>query len=322
LSYKGFTATFQFYEKAVKLANVEYDVVIIGGGAAGISAACWCGELGLSAVLLESNAELGGQLNYVFNPIKNHLGVETANGQEMRDIFVSQMQNFKFDILTNSAVSKVDFDKKTVSLSDGKTLSFKALVIATGVRRRKLNIKGETEFVGKGIIESGKRDGKTLVGKTVCVIGGGDAALENALILAEFAEKVFLIHRRETFRGRDEFLQQILTNPKIEILRNTHLIEIIGSKNVEAVKLKNNIEFILPTDAIIFRLGVEPNTELFRDKIASDEFGYIKIDGNCETNLRNMFAVGDVANRLSPTVSSAVGAGTTAAKVIWERLNL
>jgi thioredoxin reductase (NADPH) len=322
LSYKGFTATFQFYEKAVKLANVEYDVVIIGGGAAGISAACWCGELGLSAVLLESNAELGGQLNYVFNPIKNHLGVETANGQEMRDIFVSQMQNFKFDILTNSAVSKVDFDKKTVSLSDGKTLSFKALVIATGVRRRKLNIKGETEFVGKGIIESGKRDGKTLVGKTVCVIGGGDAALENALILAEFAEKVFLIHRRETFRGRNEFLTQILTNPKIKILRNTQLVEIIGSKNVEAIKLKNNAKFILPTDAIIFRLGVEPNIELLRDKIDSDEFGYIKIDGNCETNLRNMFAVGDVANRLSPTVSSAVGTGTTAAKVIWQRLNL
>jgi thioredoxin reductase (NADPH) len=322
LSYKGFTATFQFYEKAVKLANVEYDVVIIGGGAAGISAACWCGELGLSAVLIESNAELGGQLMSVFNPIENHLGVETANGREMRDIFVRQMQNFKFDILTNSAVSNVDFDKKTVSLSDGKTLSFKALVIATGVRRRKLNIKGETEFVGKGIIESGKRDGKTLVGKTVCVIGGGDAALENALILAEFAEKVFLIHRRETFRGRNEFLTQILTNPKIEILRNTQLIEIIGSKNVEAIKLKNNAKFILPTDAIIFRLGVEPNIELLRDKIDSDEFGYIKIDGNCETNLRNMFAVGDVANRLSPTVSSAVGTGTTAAKVIWQRLNL
>lgn len=296
--------------------------MIIGGGAAGISAACWCGELGLSAVLIESNAELGGQLNYVFNPIKNHLGVETANGQEMRDIFVSQMQNWQFDILTKAAVSKVDFDEKTVSLSDGKTLSFKALVIATGVRRRKLNIKGETEFVGKGIIESGKRDGKTLVGKTVCVIGGGDAALENALILAEFAEKVFLIHRRETFRGRNEFLTQILTNPKIKILRNTQLIEIIGSKNVEAIKLKTDTEFILPTDAIIFRLGVEPNTEFFRDKIMKDEFGYIKIDGNCETNLRNIFAVGDVANPLSPTVSSAVGTGTTAAKVIWQRLNL
>ncbi len=296
--------------------------MIIGGGAAGISAACWCGELGLSAVLIESNAELGGQLNYVFNPIKNHLGVETENGQEMRDIFVSQMQNWQFDILTKAAVSKVDFDEKTVSLSDGKTLSFKALVIATGVRRRKLNIKGETEFVGKGIIESGKRDGKTLVGKTVCVIGGGDAALENALILAEFAEKVFLIHRRETFRGRNEFLTQILTNPKIKILRNTQLIEIIGSKNVEAIKLKTDTEFILPTDAIIFRLGVEPNTEFFRDKIMKDEFGYIKIDGNCETNLRNIFAVGDVANPLSPTVSSAVGTGTTAAKVIWQRLNL
>ncbi len=322
MSYKGFTATFQFYEKAVKLANVKYDVVIIGGGTAGISAACWCGELGLIAVLIEKNAELGGQLLSVFNPIKNHLGVETANGQEMRDIFVRQMQNFKFDILTNSAVSKVDFENKTLSLSDGKTLHFKALVIATGVRRRKLNIKGETEFIGKGIIESGKRDGKTLVGKTVCVIGGGDAALENALILSEFATKVFLIHRRENFRGRNEFLTRILNNPKIEILRNTQIIEIIGNKNVEAIKLKNEAEFILPTDAIIFRLGVEPNTELFRDKIVSDEFGYIKINGNCETNFSSIFAVGDVANRLSPTVSSAVGTGTTAAKVIWERLNL
>jgi thioredoxin reductase (NADPH) len=322
LSYKGFTATFQFYEKAVKLANVKYDVVIIGGGAAGISAACWSAELGLSAVLIESNNDLGGQLNYVFNPIKNHLGVETANGREMRDIFVRQMQNRQFDILANSAVMMVDSDKNLVSLSNGKTLYFKALVIATGVRRRKLNIKGEAEFVGKGILESGKRDAKTLIGKTVCVIGGGDAALENALILSEFAEKVFLIHRRENFRGRSEFLTKILTNPKIEILRNTQLLEINGNNKVEAIKLKNNANFILPTDAIIFRLGVEPNTELFRDKISLDEFGYIKIDGNCETNLQNIFAAGDVANRLSPTVSSAVGTGTTAAKVIWQRLNL
>jgi thioredoxin reductase (NADPH) len=322
LSYKGFTATFQFYEKAVKLANVEYDVAIIGGGAAGISAACWSAELGLNAVLVESNAELGGQLNYVFNPIKNHLGVETANGREMRDIFVRQMQNFKFDILTNCAVSKVDFENKRLLLIDGKTLSFKALVIATGVRRRKLNIKGETEFIGKGIIESGKRDAEKLRGKTVCVIGGGDAALENALILSEFAEKVFLIHRRESFRGRNEFLTQILLNPKIEILRNTQIVEIIGNNKIEAIKLKNHTEFFVRTDAIIFRLGVEPNTELFRDKISLDDFGYIKIDGNCETNLSNIFAGGDVANRLSPTVSSAVGTGTTAAKVIWKRLNL
>jgi thioredoxin reductase (NADPH) len=322
LSYKGFTATFQFYEKAVKLATVNYDVVIIGGGAAGISAACWAGELGLSAVLIESKHELGGQLLSVYNPIKNHLGVETANGREMRDIFVRQMQNFKFDISLDAAVVTVDFDKKSVELNTGKLLTAKALIIATGVRRRKLNINGETEFIGKGILESGKRDGKTLVGKTVCVIGGGDAALENALILSEFAEKVFLIHRRETFRGRNEFLRQISTNPKIEILRNTQIVEVIGNNRVEAVKLKNNTEFILPTDAIVFRLGVEPNTQLFRDKISSDELGYIKIDGNCETNLSNIFAVGDVANRLSPTVSSAVGMGTTAAKVIWERLNL
>jgi thioredoxin reductase (NADPH) len=322
LSYKGFTATFQFYEKAVKLANVEYDVVIIGGGAAGISAAFWSSELGLSAVLVESNNELGGQLNYVFNPIKNHLGVETANGQEMRDIFVRQMQNHRFDILTNSEVSAIDFDKHIVSPFDGKTLHFKTLVIATGVRRRKLNIKGEAEFIGKGIIESGKRDAETLVGKTVCVIGGGDAALENALIMSEFAAKVFLIHRRETFRGRDEFLQQILSNPKVEIMRNTQIVEIVGNKNVEAVRLKNDAEFNLPTDAVIFRLGVEPNTELLRDKINSDDFGYIKVDGNCETNVSNIFAVGDIANRLSPTVSSAVGMGSTAAKVIWQRLNL
>jgi thioredoxin reductase (NADPH) len=322
LSYKGFTATFQLYEKAVKLANVKYDVVIIGGGAAGISAACWSAELGLSAVLLESNTEFGGQLNYVFNPIKNHLGVETANGQELRDVFVRQMQNFQFDILTNSAVAAVDFKSKTVLFFDGKTLYFKALVIATGVRRRKLNIKGETEFIGKGILESSKRDAKTLYGKTVCVIGGGDAALENALILSEFAKKVFLIHRREKFRGRDEFLQQILSNPKIEIMRNTQIVEINGNDRVEAIKLKNHAEFFVQTDAVIFRLGVEPNTELFRDKIALDEFGYIKIDSNCETNMNNVFAVGDVANRLSPTISSAVGMGTTAAKVIWQRLNL
>ena len=301
-----------------------YDVIIIGGGAAGISAALWCDELGLNALLLESKRELGGQLLRVYNPIKNHLGVETENGQELRDIFVKQIKGRKFSIEFESKVSEVDLKTKRVFLENGKTFSARALVIATGVRRRKLNIKGEEEFRNHGIIESGKRDAELIGGKRVCIVGGGDAAVENALILSETAAQVFIVHRRSQFSARPEFIGKVQSNKKIKIFTETVLSKILGKTNVESVELRNTTTgetTALPVEAVLLRIGVEPNTELFRDALEFDKSGYIKTEANCQTSLENIFAIGDVANPLSPTVSTAVGTGAVAAKVIYDKIN-
>ena len=301
---------------------MSYDVIIIGGGAGGISAGCWCAELGLKALLLEAETQLGGQLLRTHNAIKNHLGVEAENGREMRDIFVRQTKNYNFSRRTNAEVSFADLENKIVTLQTGESFSARALIIATGIRRRKLGVAGETELKGKGILESGKRDAEKVRDKNVCIVGGGDAALENALILSETARKVTLVHRRKDFRARPEFLEKALQNPSIEILTEASVTKIIGHGKVEAVEIKNENEiFILPVEAVLIRAGVEPNTELFRGKLKLDENGYIEIDSRCETSAENIFAVGDVANPLAPTISSAVGMGATAAKVILDKLS-
>jgi thioredoxin reductase (NADPH) len=302
---------------------MNYDVIIIGGGAGGISAACWCAELGLKALLLESNAELGGQLLWTHNPVKNHLGVEAENGRELRDICVSQAKNYNFSLRTGAEVADADLENKIVTLRNGETFSARALIIATGIRRAKLGVAGEKELKGRGVLQSGKLDAEKVREKNVCVVGGGDAALENVLILAETARKVTLLHRRKDFRARAEFLEKARQNSSIEILTDSVVTRIIGDEKVEAVEIKNNNRvFVLPVEAILIRIGVEPNTELFRGKLKLDKNGYIETGSLCETSADKVFAVGDAANPLAPTVSGAVGMGATAAKVILDKLSL
>ncbi len=302
----------------------KFDAIIIGGGAAGISTAFWCDELGLDALLLEEKNELGGQLLWTYNAIKNHLGIEAENGRELCDIFLKQIKNHRFKLKLASEIDEIDLENKNIRLKNGEIYSAKFIVIATGVSRRKLKVAGEEKFKNKGIIESGKRDQKLINGKITAIIGGGDAAFENALILAATASEIFLIHRSEKFRARAEFIEKVIGNRKIKILTETRVQTIIGSERVEAVELVNsqtNEVQILPVNAILIRAGVEPNTDLFHGKIQLDKNGYIKVNQNCETNISKVFAVGDVANPLAPTVSSAVGTGATAAKIITTLLN-
>lgn len=304
---------------------MNYDVIIIGGGAAGMSAALWCAELNLKALLIESGAELGGQLLWTHNEIKNHLGIEAADGRELRDVFVRQIADRKYTLKLNSKIIAADFVNKSVALETGETFSAGNLIIATGVRRRKLNVEGEEKFKGKGIIESGKRDAEMVVNKRVCIIGGGDAAYENASILARTAAKVTLVQRGKLSRARPEFVKPAKNNRKIEILTETIVVKIIGGERVEAIELENTTtkkQTQIAVEAVLLRIGVEPNTELLRGAVETDENGYIKINRNCETNLKGIFAVGDVANPIAPTVSSAVGTGATAAKAIFAGLNL
>lgn len=305
--------------------NMNFDVIIIGGGAAGISAALWCDELGLNALLLESKSELGGQLLWTHNQIKNHLGADAENGRELRDRFLKQIESRKFTVRLQSEIGDVDFENKAVSLVGGERFSARFLIIATGVRRRKLNVEGEEKFAGKGIIESGKRDADSAKGQNALIVGGGDAAFENALILAETAADVTLVHRGKFFRARAEFIEQARNNPKIKITTETVLKKIIGDERVKAAELENpqtKQNFTIAVETILVRIGVEPNTDFLRGTIDLDENGYIKIDCYCETNVKDVFAVGDAANPLAPTVSSAVGMGATAVKTISFRFQV
>jgi len=306
-----------------KVENNAFDVVIIGGGPAGLSTALWCDELGLSAVILEKEKEFGGQLLWTFNTIENHLGITAKNGRELCGVFLRQTEKRNFSRYLETDIEKVDLRQKIIYLINSEEFSGKAIVIATGVRRRKLNIPGEDFFCGKGIIDSGKKNADKIENKNVVIVGGGDAALENVLILSEKAKKVYLVHRRKEFRGREEFIEKVQKNGKVEILLETELVEINGDETVRSVKVKNlktNEKRDLEAESVLLRIGIEPNTELFQGQINLDNSGYIEIDSSCQTNLENIFAVGDVANPVAPTISSSVGMGATAVKEILFQL--
>ncbi|MDX6530349.1 MAG: thioredoxin reductase [Blastocatellia bacterium] len=299
-----------------------HDVLIIGSGPAGLSAARWCDELGLDTLVLEQSEEVGGQLLSIHNPINNYLGLQIDNGRELRDRFVEQTKDCDFDLWTKVEIESLDLKAKRVVLRSGEDLKAIAIIIATGLRRRKLGIPGENEFVGRGMIES-SGDRQAFAGKDVCVIGGGDAAAENAMLLAEVCPTVTLVHRGKKLRARREFTEQLHTNHCITVFPESVVHRIIGRDQVEAVEIERSgaiKPFQMAVQGVLVRIGFQPNSELFCDQLQIDERGFVLINGTQETSAENVFAIGDIASPLAPTISGAVGGGATAAKVIASRL--
>lgn len=300
-----------------------HDVIIIGAGAAGLSAALWCDELGLETLVLEESSEIGGQLLQVYNPIENYLGVRARDGRELRDQFAEQVKDSDFDLWTDAEIKSVDLHARRVALRSGEELQAISIIIATGVRRRRLGIPGETELTGRGVMESGTRDRDLFAGQDVCIVGGGDAAAENALLLAEVCPTVTVVHRSKQLRARREFVERLSGEHCITVFKESEVRRIIGTEEVEGVEIMRQgalKSFEMAVRGVLIRIGVEANTELFREQVHMDERGYIVVTGEQETSIGNVFAVGDVSNPLAPTISGATGAGATAAKVIASRL--
>lgn len=301
-----------------------HDVIIIGAGPAGLSAAFWCDELGLDTLVLEQAEQIGGQLHRVYNPIHNYLGLKTRNGQELLELFSRDVDDADFDLWTGTVIDSADLRAKRISLRSGEVLQAISIIIATGVRPRELGIPGEKELAGKGVIESGTRDRELFKGKDVCVIGGGDAAVENALLLAEVCPTVTVVHRGKKLRARREFAERVQPNNAITVFTESVVTRIMGDAAVEAVEIhrKSGLKpFQLAVRGVLIRIGVEPNTDLFRDQLQVDEKGYVGVNSEQETSVPMVFAAGDVSNPLAPTISGATGASATAAKVIASRLN-
>lgn len=300
-----------------------HDVIIIGAGPAGLAAAFWCDELGLDTLVLEQAEEIGGQLHRVYNPITNYLGLKTQHGQELLEIFSRDVSEAGFDLWTGTEIESVDLRARRISLRSGERLQAISIVLATGVRPRTLNIPGEKELQGKGMIESAARDRELFAGQDVCVVGGGDAAVENALLLADVCATVTLVHRGRKLRARREFVERLQPNHAVTVFTESVLTRIIGEDHVEAVEIvrKDGLKpFQLAVRGVLIRIGVEPNTEMVREQLQLDQQGFVNVNSEQETSVPMVFAIGDVSNPIAPTISGATGAGATAAKVIASRL--
>ncbi|MCC6452634.1 MAG: NAD(P)/FAD-dependent oxidoreductase [Acidobacteria bacterium] len=302
------------------MASVEKDVVIIGGGPAGMAASIWCSDLGLSNIVLERGDSTGGQLKKIFQPVRNYPGIQEIDSRKLADEFAEQAKALGGDLRIDSSAASIDPKALRVELASGEWIKAKAVVLATGVRRRRLDLPGETEL--SGVLESGAKQAAETTNARVVVVGGGDAAFENALILAKFASEVTLVHHSSHFRARAEFLEPVRQNPKIKIIENAVVTDLFGSDGkLQAVGLKDpsGVQRI-ETDFLLVRTGVMPNSELVEGLVTWDARGYVIIDANCETSAPMIFAIGDVAAPSAPTIATAVGHAATAVKVIKARL--
>lgn len=291
----------------------NFDAVIIGGGPGGMSAAMWFDDLGQSVLLIDRAAELGGMLLNIHAPITNYLGCTAANGREMRDRFAAQLSS-RIEVKLSAEITAVNAAEGYVECG-GEKIGYRALIFAAGVRRRTL--PAVEAFSGKGVMESGARDRRDAAGKRVVIVGGGDAALENAVILSEFAREVSVVHRGGKFSARAEFVEKAAAAGNVNFVMNSEVAELCGGETLSSVSVRSKETAELSSigaDRILVRIGTEPNSELLADIVEMDEQGYISVDANCRTSFANIYAVGDAANPLSPTIATAAGMGATAAK--------
>ena len=296
----------------------NHDVIIIGGGPAGMSALIWCHSLGLRGVLIEQSPELGGQMLEMYHRVIDYPGLVAENGRELRDQFAAQLDLLQLDYRTGRKIEEVDLGQRRARCG-GEWLQGRGVIIATGARKRRLGIPGEERFEIRGVSFSATRDHSLYAGKKVSVIGGGDSAVQNSLLLARICPSVTLIHRSDKYRARPDWLEQARENPRVTIIDNAEAKAVEGGERVERLVIQDTRTGeikIIDTEGVFIRVGVAPNTEMFRGQIETDEAGFIKTDQRQQTSVEMVYAAGDVCRPACLSVATAVGQGAISAKDI------
>ena len=291
------------------------DLVILGGGPAGLTAAIYASRAKLNMLLLE-NALLGGQVRNSFT-IENYPGFRTIEGTELADRMQEQAEAVGAVIDEFDTVINVNLEENNNRVETEQFIyKPKAIIISTGAMPKKLPLQNEAEFAGRGIHYCAVCDGAMYEGKVIGVVGGGNAALEEAVFLSKFADKVYIIRRHDYFNGERSTLEEVNNNSKIEILYNQNLVSVKGKEFVEEVVIKNTIsgeQKAIRMNALFGYIGTEPKTKTFKKYINLTSKGYIITDERMRTNIPGVFAAGDVRDKEYRQITTAVSDGTIAA---------
>jgi thioredoxin reductase (NADPH) len=294
------------------------EVIIIGSGPAGYTAGIYAARAGLKPLLIASSVEAGGELMKT-TEVENYPGFpEGLMGPELMEHFRAQAERFGTEILLEDVV-EVDLknDVKIVKTGAGETYEAKTVILATGAAYRELGLPREKELSGHGVSWCATCDGFFFREKTIAVVGGGDSAMEEALFLTRFASKVYLIHRRDTFKASKIMQERAMAHEKIEVIWNTEISELKGEAKLEAVTLKNTVDGStkdLALDGLFIAVGNDPRVWLVENQVTLTPEKFIQVEGrSSKTNLPGVFACGDVIDPTYRQAITAAGSGCVAA---------
>jgi thioredoxin reductase (NADPH) len=292
----------------------EYDVIIAGGGPAGLTAATYASRAKLRVLVVEKLSP-GGQV-LLTERIENYPGFESVPGYELAEKMEHQARAFGAEIVTETVTAVRKDGGKILVTTDAREIETGSMIAASGTESRMLGVPGETELRGKGVSYCATCDGPFFAGKKVAVIGGGNSAVEEGIYLTKFADQVFLVHRRDRLRAVKLLQERAMANKKITFLWNSVLEEVDGDNSVSQVRLKNlktGEKTELKVDGVFIYAGMMPRSDFLPESVKKDEAGYIISDDKMETSEKGIFAAGDVRQKLVRQIATAVGDGTMAA---------
>jgi len=301
---------------------MKRDVIIIGAGPAGMTAAIYAARAGAKPLVIEKSFA-GGQMTSTAD-IENYPGFESINGIDLSMQMEKQAKNFGAEVIS-AQVQSVEFksDIKNVCTDKGD-FTAGAVIIAMGARRRSIGCEGEEKFIGAGVSYCASCDGNFFRGRDVCVVGGGNTALEDAIYLANICGKVYLIHRRDTFRGTKTLIDRVKEKSNIEILYDTVVESINGKDSVEFIAVKNvktGEKNDIPLSGVFAAVGTIPETELFSGQLEIDEKGYLISGEDTKTKIPGVFAAGDIRKKPLYQIATAVSDGAVAGNAAAEYIS-
>ena len=299
-----------------------YDLVIIGSGPAGLSAAVYAKRACLSVLVIEKEAFAGGQMVYT-EEVDNYLGLNAKSGFELAESFKQHALDLDVSFAEGAVEKIVPKDGKwSLHMESGEDIETKTVLLATGATHRKLGVPGEEHFAGVGVSYCATCDGAFFQGKSVAVVGGGDVALEDALYLANICEHVYLIHRRNELRGTKALQNQVFANEKITFLGESEVTEITGDKQVSGISVHNKVTDEtkeLSVAGVFIAVGMEPQSDLYAP-LLSLEHGYVPAGEDCATEKDGLYVAGDVRTKRLRQIVTAVADGANAVHSIQEYL--
>lgn len=291
-----------------------YDIIIIGAGPAGLSAAIYGQRAGKKTLLLDEKG-FGGQI--LNTPeVENYPGIKKVSGFELASTLYEQATGHGAEIAYEKAVAIEDGGSTKIVRTETNTYEAKAVIIATGAKNRPLGLASEAKFTGSGVSYCATCDGAFFRGKTVAVIGGGNTALEDAEVLSGLAEKVYLVHRRDTFRGEQAGVKRLLAKDNVEFVLDSVPSDILGDMTVSGLKIKNvktEEEQTLEVQGVFVAIGQMPDNEAFADAVDLDPSGYVDAGEDCLTKTPGVFTAGDCRTKKVRQLATAAADGAAAA---------